>query len=100
MTLRMGEGGWMKSSPDAHNSYVGWQNDRPERETKPLIRFIKAWEVLSGGPDFFFLLELRVAKYSEGESSIDYVYDVRNVLNITGGTANWRTCKIPCEYPD
>lgn len=73
-------GGWMKSSPDAHNAYVDEVNQKLGGKLKPLIRFIKAWKFYRSVPISSFYLELRVTKYAEGESSIIYSMDVRRIL--------------------
>lgn len=73
-------GGWMRASPDAHNSYVSNINDKLNGKVKPLIRFIKAWKCFRDVPISSFYLELRVAKYATGESAIIYDIDVKNVL--------------------
>jgi hypothetical protein len=70
----------MRSSPDAHNAYVLQQHQRLGNKVKPLIRFIKAWKFFRQVPISSFYLELRVAKYAEGESSILYSIDVKRVL--------------------
>lgn len=72
--------GWMRSSPDAHNAYVLQQHQRLSNKVKPLVRFIKAWKFFRQVPISSFYLELRVAKYAEGESSILYSTDVKRVL--------------------
>ena len=73
--------GWMRSSPDAHNAYVREVDGDLGNKVKPLIRFIKAWKYYRNVPISSFYLELRVAKYAEGESSIIYDIDVKNVLS-------------------
>jgi len=73
-------GGWMNASPDAHNDYVRSVNDKLNGRVKPLIRFIKAWKCFRDVPISSFYLELRVAKYASGESSIVYDIDVKNML--------------------
>ena len=73
-------GGWMKVSPDAHNEYVRSIDNKLGGKVKPLIRFIKAWKYYRAVPISSFYLELRVAKYASGESSIVYDIDVKNVL--------------------
>lgn len=72
--------GWMRSSPDAHNAYVGGQNERLACKVKPLIRFIKAWKFFRQVPISSFYLELRTAKYAEGENTIIYGIDVKRLL--------------------
>lgn len=73
-------GDWMKASPDAHNAYVRWVDEKRGGKVKPLIRFIKAWKCYRAVPISSFYLELRVAKYALEEKSIIYEYDVRNIL--------------------
>jgi hypothetical protein len=73
-------GGWMNASPDAHNEYVRSVDNKLSNKVKPLIRFIKAWKYFRQVPISSFYLELRVAKYAYGESSIIYDMDVKRVL--------------------
>ncbi|MGH2396254.1 MAG: nucleotidyltransferase [bacterium] len=73
-------GGWMNASPDAHNDYVRYIDDKLRGKVKPLIRFIKAWKYFRDVPISSFYLELRVAKYADGEKSIVYDIDVKRVL--------------------
>ena len=72
---------WMRSSPDAHNAYVREVNEDLNNKVKPLIRFIKAWKYYRNVPISSFYLELRIAKYAEGESSIVYDIDVKGVFS-------------------
>ena len=74
------DGGWMRASPDAHNSYVRGIDQSLSNKVKPLVRFIKAWKYFRNVPVSSFYLELRVAKYASGESSILYATDVERVL--------------------
>lgn len=73
-------GGWMQSSPRAHNSYVKRENDRLNGKVKPLIQLIKAWKFYNNVPINSFYLELRVAKYVETESAIIYGIDLRHLI--------------------
>lgn len=73
-------GGWMKASPDAHNEYVRYVDNKLNGKVKPLIRFLKAWKYLRDVPISSFYLELRAAKYASGETSIVYDIDVKRVL--------------------
>lgn len=77
-----GSGGWMKSSPDAHNAYVALIDNNLKKKVKPLVRFLKAWKYYRSVPISSFYLELRVAKYSSDEASISYSIDVRNILKM------------------
>ena len=74
-------GGWMKTSPDAHNAYVRKINEKHSLKVKPLIRFIKAWKYYQAVPISSFYLEMRVAKYCEGESAIIYHLDIEYFLS-------------------
>ncbi|MBI3130470.1 MAG: nucleotidyltransferase [Acidobacteria bacterium] len=73
-------GGWMRSSPDAHNAYVRGVDQKFGGRAKALIRFLKAWKYYRNVPISSFYLELRVAKYAADESSIQYDIDVRIIL--------------------
>ena len=72
---------WMRSSPGAHNAYVREVDEDLSKKVKPLIRFIKAWKYYRNVPISSFYLELRVAKYAAGESSIIYDIDVKRVFS-------------------
>ena len=74
--------GWMRASPDAHIAYVASVNDKLGGKVKPLIRFLKAWKFYRSVPISSFYLELRVAKYASGETSIVYDIDVKRVLRM------------------
>ncbi len=74
-------GGWMNSSPDAHNTYVRNIDQKLNGRAKPLIRFIKAWKYYQNVPISSFYLELRVAKYAEGRLNIIYDVDIMNVFS-------------------
>ena len=75
-------GGWMRSSPDAHNDYVRSIDSKHSGKVKPLIRFIKAWKFFKQVPISSFYIELRVAKYADAEGSIIYAYDVQRLLDL------------------
>jgi hypothetical protein len=75
------DNGWMKSSPQAHNAYVKRENKRLEGKLKPLIQLVKAWKFYNNVPVKSFYLELRVTKYAEGESTIEYDIDLKRIIN-------------------
>jgi hypothetical protein len=77
-----GAGGWMRVSPDAHNAYVTYVDNKCGGKVKPLIRFLKAWKFFRDVPISSFYLEMRVAKYADQEEVIVYDIDVKNVLKI------------------
>ncbi|MDD4976699.1 MAG: hypothetical protein PHY93_20255 [Bacteriovorax sp.] len=72
--------GWMRASPDAHNDYVRSIDAKLNGKVKPLIRYLKAWKYYRQVPISSFYLELRIAKYAQTESSIDYAIDIKSVL--------------------
>lgn len=74
------DGGWMFSSPKAHNEYVEYHDKKLNRKLKPLIQLIKAWKYYNDVPIMSFYLELRVTKYAENETTIVYDIDVENIL--------------------
>lgn len=73
-------GGWMFSSPKAHNEYVEYHDKRLNRKLKPLIQLVKAWKYYNDVPIMSFYLELRVTKYMEDETVIFYDIDLKNIL--------------------
>jgi hypothetical protein len=73
--------GWMKACPDAHNAYVAKIDKKLGGRLKPLIRFVKAWKYFQAVPISSFYLELRTARYAEGEDSIVYSIDLKRVLS-------------------
>ncbi|HOO49854.1 MAG TPA: nucleotidyltransferase [Deltaproteobacteria bacterium] len=75
-----GKDSWMEVSPDAHNYYVAKVDKKHGGKVKQLIRFIKAWKYYRDVPIKSFYLEMRVAKYADGESSIVYDIDVKIIL--------------------
>jgi hypothetical protein len=77
-----GAGGWMKTSPDAHNAYVRAIDGKLGGKVKPLIRFLKAWKCYRDVPISSFYLELRVAKYASGEKAIVYDIDMKNIIKL------------------
>lgn len=74
-------GGWMLTSPDAHNAYVSLINQKHNRKVKPLVRFIKAWKYYQDVPISSFYLEMRVARYCESENVIIYGLDIEFFLS-------------------
>ena len=70
----------MHSSPDAHNAYVRAIDQRLGEKVKPLIRFVKAWKYFNSVPISSFYLELFVATYAAGESSIWYNIDLNSIF--------------------
>lgn len=77
-----GNGGWMRSSPDAHNKYVREIHKRLGRKVKPLVTFLKAWRYYHQVPIRSFYLEMRVAKYASQEGLNNYSRDLTNILKL------------------
>lgn len=75
-----GTGGWMQSSPDNHNIFVAAVDEKLANKVKPLVRFLKAWKYYRDVPILSFYLELCVAKYASGESTIFYYWDIYHIL--------------------
>ncbi len=75
-----GAGGWMASSPDAHNAYIASIDDMLEGKLRSLIRLLKAWKYFRDVPISSFYLELRCAAYASGEKMIVYSVDLQHVL--------------------
>jgi hypothetical protein len=71
-TIPDGSGGWMASSPQAHNKYVDNLNDKLSGKLKPVIKFIKAWKFMQGVPLISFYVELRVAKFMSESIILSY----------------------------
>ena len=107
-----GEGGWMRVSPDSHNDYVARVDAKHFGHVKPLIRFVKAWKYLRNVPISSFYLEMRVAKYADGEPSIVYDIDVNRILRAlwdnqlakvqdpTGFSGYISACKTDLQHKD
>lgn len=85
-------GGWIKTSPWAHNKYVQGVNASLGYKVKSLVRLMKILKHTRNIPISSFYLELRIAKYCEGETSIIYEYDVLRMLNrlVADGLASTR----------
>lgn len=65
-----GNGGWMYSSPQAHNAYVKKIDERLGGKLKPLIKFVKAWKFMNNVPVISFYIELRVTSIMSNYSLV------------------------------
>lgn len=85
-------GGWQIAAPSAHIAYVNMVNNKLDKKVKHVIRLVKAIKHARNIQMSSFYLELRVAKYCEGETYISYEEDVYRVLNrlVEDGLANMR----------
>jgi hypothetical protein len=74
-------GAWQIAAPSAHIAYVNGVNNKLEKKVKHVIRLIKDIKYAHNIPVSSFYLEMRTAKYCEGETFISYAEDVHNTLN-------------------
>lgn len=75
-----GQGGWLLSSPEAHNAYVRSVDQRLGGKLKDVIRFIKAWKYCRSLPISSFYLELFTTIILGRENAIVHDFDVARVL--------------------
>lgn len=74
-------GGWMKTHPKQHNSYVNGVNSKHSGGAKRLARQLKVWKYLRSVPISSCYLEMRAAKYLDGESSYLQLVDLHVALS-------------------
>jgi hypothetical protein len=74
-------GGWMRSSPDAHNAYVRGIDEELGGKVKPLVRFVKAWKYNQSVPISSFYLEIATAAHASAETVIEYDIALYLLLN-------------------
>ena len=77
-----GTGGWLRSSPDAHHTYVDQVDRKLGGKVKPLVCVLKAWKYYHGAPIRSFYLEMYIAHYTSQKKSILFSKDVRNILTL------------------
>lgn len=73
-------GGWMKSFPEEHNKYVNEVNAKHDGGAKMLARHLKIWKYKRNVPVSSCYLEMRAAKYLDGENSYVPILDLFRVL--------------------
>lgn len=71
-----GAGGWLRTSPHAHNAYVKARDEVLQGRLKPLICFMKAWKYFNGVPISSFYLEMRTARHMAKKSTVNYARDL------------------------
>ena len=76
-----GNGGWMRTCPDAHNAYVRAADVRLGNRVKPLVRFLKAWKYYNNVPISSFFLEMYVATWANTQAYIDYSPDFNSLIH-------------------
>jgi len=62
-------GGWMKTHPKDHNSYVNTANKKHDGAAKKLARLAKVWKYKRSVPVSSCYLEMRAAKYADSQAS-------------------------------
>lgn len=72
---------WQTAAPSAHIAYVNEVNNKLDKKVKHVIRLIKRIKYAHDIPISSFYLEMRTAKYCDGETFISYAEDVHNTLN-------------------
>lgn len=79
-------GGWMKSHPKNHNSFVSESNKKLDGATKKLVRQVKIWKYKRNVPISSCYLEMRAAKWIADTSSyyplIDLDYFLKHLQTI------------------
>jgi hypothetical protein len=73
-------GGWMNTHPKDHNSYVNTANKEHDGAAKKLARLAKIWKYKRSIPVSSCYLEMRAAKYAEGEPAWWMPIDLRAFL--------------------
>jgi hypothetical protein len=71
---------WMKTHPKDHNNYVNKTNNKHNGSVKKLARQVKVWKYCRNVPVSSCYLEMRVAKYMDGESSYEPLWDLHQAL--------------------
>ncbi len=74
-------GGWMKTHPKEHNKYVNDANRKHNGAAKKLARQAKTWKYKCNVPVSSCYLEMRAAKYADGESAWLPVLDLYRFLD-------------------
>jgi hypothetical protein len=62
-------GGWMRTHPKDHNTYVNTANKKHDGAAKKLARLAKVWKYKRSVPVSSCYLEMRAAKYANGRSN-------------------------------
>ncbi|WP_157881404.1 SMODS domain-containing nucleotidyltransferase [Streptomyces phaeochromogenes] len=79
-------GDWMKSHPKDHNTYVNDANKKHSGAAKKLARLAKTWKYKRSVPVSSCYLEMRAAKYADGETEwvlpIDIYRYLKNLRDI------------------
>jgi len=73
-------GGWMESHPESHNRYVNKVNNKHSGGAKKLTRHLKIWKYRRNVPVSSCYLEMRAAKYLDGETTYAPLFDLHAAL--------------------
>jgi hypothetical protein len=76
--------GWMSTAPQAHGAWVNGVNNNLSGKAKQLIRLVKYWNYVQSAGIRSFYIEMRVAQYASGESTIIYDIDMLRALTSLG----------------
>jgi len=74
-------GEWMNSHPKSHNTYVNDVDKKHSGSAKKLARLAKTWKYKRNVPVSSCYLEMRAAKYIDGESYVELVQYLYLFLN-------------------
>lgn len=74
-------GEWMRTYPEAHNSYVNSVNRKHNGAAKQLARLLKVWKYERYVPVSSCYLEMRAAKQMDGQAAYIPVWDLYMVLD-------------------
>lgn len=75
-----GEGGWMQTSPDAHNRYIIEADQRSRGKLKGVVRLIKFWRTTRNVPLNSFHVELLLAENSVCDGVKSYAECVADAM--------------------
>lgn len=74
------DGGWMQTHPKDHNAWVNKVNVKHSGGAKKLARLAKVWKYKRNVPVSSCYLEMRAAKYADGEDSWLLVLELQRYL--------------------
>jgi hypothetical protein len=74
------DGGWMRTHPKDHNTYVNTANQKHSGGAKKLARLVKVWKYKRSVPISSCYLEMRAAKYAETQAAWYLPIDLHNFL--------------------
>lgn len=73
-------GGWMKTYPGEHNTWVNTVNQKFDGAAKKLARQVKIWKYKRAVPVSSCYLEMRASKHIDGEASYAPIWDLHQAL--------------------